>query len=516
MTERSEVSDAFDPAKGCQRISTGTFGAFLILGISLSYAVYQSQEVPSGGPKVVGAMSTWISPLKFINRDYFDLLMILAIGFQYMVTWEFLRRRREQMLIALTALVGVWITWQVASGAEWFFPSKTARFLGWQWTRMEVAFLLFPAAGVLLFSWPLLQFLISKFKSNKGRIPWAIKTSFYRWLSGLSLFTAVLFLSYRHPFYLDPYYINWRFTCAYLYVAFAVLGWPYSFVTNLVRHDKSEDRDDPCFVLLLIHVSLFRSIRFNKLGPVRTVFGNRRVQIALRDLLVKFFFVPLMVIFLYNNYGEMASSVRKLYGPERGSSMDIFNAWYFLIFNVLFVVDVGLSLIGYVCSSRWLGNKSVSVEGTVLGWMVAVMCYPPFAQVTSNYLPYDLIKGNPFQILQHDWISIPLKILTLIFLGVYVWATMAFGLRFSNLTHRGIITRGPYAWVRHPAYIAKNIAWWTMSIQGFSGPLQFLFLALWNVVYYVRAVTEERHLGQDPDYRAYCRHVKYKFIPGVW
>ena len=93
---------------------------------------------------------------------------------------------------------------------------------------------------------------------------------------------------------------------------------------------------------------------------------------------------------------------------------------------------------------------------------------------------------------------------------------MAFGLRFSNLTHRGIITRGPYAWVRHPAYIAKNIAWWTMSIQGFSGPLQFLFLALWNVVYYVRAVTEERHLGQDPDYRAYCRHVKYKFIPGVW
>jgi hypothetical protein len=26
--------------------------------------------------------------------------------------------------------------------------------------------------------------------------------------------------------------------------------------------------------------------------------------------------------------------------------------------------------------------------------------------------------------------------------GIYVWATLAFGLRFSNLTNRGIITRG--------------------------------------------------------------------------
>ena len=30
-------------------------------------------------------------------------------------------------------------------------------------------------------------------------------------------------------------------------------------------------------------------------------------------------------------------------------------------------------------------------------------------------------------------------------LVVYVWATTAFGIRFSNLTHRGIFANGPYA-----------------------------------------------------------------------
>ena len=108
-----------------------------------------------------------------------------------------------------------------------------------------------------------------------------------------------------------------------------------------------------------------------------------------------------------------------------------------------------------------------------------------------------------------------LKVLTIGFWSVYVAATLAFGLRFSNLTHRGIITRGPYALVRHPAYTAKILATWTSSLMFFTDPRQYLFLLLWNGVYYLRAVTEERHLSLDPDYRRYCERVRYRFIPGV-
>ena len=39
---------------------------------------------------------------------------------------------------------------------------------------------------------------------------------------------------------------------------------------------------------------------------------------------------------------------------------------------------------------------------------------------------------------------------------------------------------------------------------------------VWTFIYYMRAMTEERHLSLDPDYREYCKKVKYRFIPKVW
>jgi hypothetical protein len=56
--------------------------------------------------------------------------------------------------------------------------------------------------------------------------------------------------------------------------------------------------------------------------------------------------------------------------------------------------------------------------------------------------------------------SIALVLLT----AVYAWATVAFGLRFSNLTHRGILTHGPYRWTKHPAYLSKNLFWWLSAL----------------------------------------------------
>ena len=93
--------------------------------------------------------------------------------------------------------------------------------------------------------------------------------------------------------------------------------------------------------------------------------------------------------------------------------------------------------------------------------------------------------------------------------AVYAWATVAFGIRFSNLTHRGILTHGPYSWSRHPAYLAKNLFWWVSTIPVLStGSLvdavrATVILAAVSGVYYWRARTEERHLSTDPVYRDY-------------
>ena len=69
--------------------------------------------------------------------------------------------------------------------------------------------------------------------------------------------------------------------------------------------------------------------------------------------------------------------------------------------------------------------------------------------------------------------------------------------------------------VRHPAYAAKNLSWWMEKLGRMDNPFNILSLALWNGIYVWRAWTEERHLGQDPIYREYCRRIRYRFIPGL-
>ncbi len=93
--------------------------------------------------------------------------------------------------------------------------------------------------------------------------------------------------------------------------------------------------------------------------------------------------------------------------------------------------------------------------------------------------------------------------------GFYAWATVIFGLRFSNLTHRGIITNGPYRVLKHPAYWSKNLYWWLLhmpflSTMGTEVALKnSALLLLVNGVYIFRAKTEEKHLLHDPVYREY-------------
>jgi len=108
-------------------------------------------------------------------------------------------------------------------------------------------------------------------------------------------------------------------------------------------------------------------------------------------------------------------------------------------------------------------------------------------------------------------------------MAIYSLSTITFGIRFSNLTHRGILTNGPYRFTKHPAYVSKNIGWWMVSVpflsqMGAADALRHsaLLLAL-NIIYGLRAYTEERHLSRDPVYREYAlwmdQHGMFRNVP---
>ena len=107
---------------------------------------------------------------------------------------------------------------------------------------------------------------------------------------------------------------------------------------------------------------------------------------------------------------------------------------------------------------------------------------------------------------------------------VYSLATVALGLRFSNLTYRGLVTGGPYRYTKHPAYVFKNISWWLISmpfmVWGANWQLALrgcILLFGVNILYYVRAKTEENHLSHYPEYVEYALKMNEKsiFVPLV-
>ena len=179
--------------------------------------------------------------------------------------------------------------------------------------------------------------------------------------------------------------------------------------------------------------------------------------------------------------------------------------------NLLYLVDVHIATVGYILTLKPLDAHIRTANPYGMAWVAALICYPPFILMNGGPLDYQIGGADwGYWLAGHEALMIVWSVVLVILIGLYAWATMAFGIRFSNLTHRGVITHGPYALTRHPAYISKNLSWWVGSLPFLvtsggwvEGARNTALLALVSSVYYWRAKTEEKHLLADPAYRAY-------------
>jgi protein-S-isoprenylcysteine O-methyltransferase Ste14 len=242
----------------------------------------------------------------------------------------------------------------------------------------------------------------------------------------------------------------------------------------------------------------------------RVVLGRwrdaRRFDVAnlYRTWLVKGFFVPIMFVWLSNSTHNVVSF------DLSTASWSNLRAYDFL-YDFIFFIDLLFCTVGYAMSFRIIDSHVRTAEPTMTGWVVALFCYPPFYNLMSRqYVPYDSASFGswlaPHQGLRWAWAIVVLALIT-----IYVLATVAFGVRFSNLTHRGILTNGPYRFTKHPAYVSKNLSWWMVSVPFLiidGNPLisikHCIALAFINFMYFMRAKTEERHLSRDPIYVEYA------------
>lgn len=334
--------------------------------------------------------------------------------------------------------------------------------------------------------------LIGKAHSKPSTgLDWADKNpswprTLLKYLGLLGSFGAVAFGYWLFPEYHGGFYDRYYALLSIALPPFLVLALPYFYwIDAHMREPKDGYWQMGRCLLLQWHEVDFSALLQHLLG-----------------WLVKAYFTPLMFIYFCNDLERLQAI--------NFSALNRFSAWFDFFHDLIFYVDVAYAFVGYVVSLRIIDTHIRSVEPTLAGWVVALVCYQPFwSLIGPHYLAYETSYRWGTWLATHPFWYVVWGVAILSCLLVYTWSTLMFGLRFSNLTHRGIITSGPYAWMKHPAYVSKNLSFWLISIPfiihgSASEALRHSLLLLGlNGIYLLRAITEERHLSQDPDYVNY-------------
>ncbi|TWH76334.1 isoprenylcysteine carboxyl methyltransferase (ICMT) family protein [Azomonas agilis] len=219
--------------------------------------------------------------------------------------------------------------------------------------------------------------------------------------------------------------------------------------------------------------------------------------------MIKILFIPFM-------YSGTISTLTQLVEITPKLSIEQILHWLFL---AGLTVDLIFGSIGYLLASPIFRNQIKSVDDTWDGWLVCLICYPPFISLILA------AKAQTDDIIWSNWLtpsdfSYWIVALVIVITWIGYWAsTVSFGSKFSNLSWRGLVSHGPYALSKHPAYICKNIYWWVYTVP-FIGNSSLdilrntLALTFVSGIYYLRAKTEERHLLKFPEYAEYYSHIE--------
>jgi protein-S-isoprenylcysteine O-methyltransferase Ste14 len=249
------------------------------------------------------------------------------------------------------------------------------------------------------------------------------------------------------------------------------------------------------------------------LEQLRTRSFDRSFTYATLFYLIKIIRVPVLIatVVLYFTYVWDALGSP----PPYSSAIGFFNSFLFpLLLNCFILIGSTYYTFGYLVESERLGNKVKSVDTTLTGWAVTLICYAPLF-VLARQVVYFPTRDLAFIV--NDEITFTIRIAIVLLIVFKVWSWTVLGAKCSFMTNRGIVTSGPFKVIRHPHYSVKLIVWWlTLYPAVVKDARAIIAMVLWTAIYILRALTEERHLKADPDYVDYCNKVRWRFVPFVF
>lgn len=195
-------------------------------------------------------------------------------------------------------------------------------------------------------------------------------------------------------------------------------------------------------------------------------------------------------------------------------SADMWLTMITMIITVIFTIS-------YLTEFSFLKNKIKSIDVTPLGILSCIICYQPIRALAQEFIVGYPNNQTPINNLTF---RIVLYLLIILVYIINLLAIVRLGTKSGNLTNRGIVTKFPYNIIRHPNYameicliiLTSAPIYLMQEFSIFEKILMTLGFILWIFIYYVRAITEERHLIKDPEYKEYVEKVKYRFIPKLF
>jgi len=388
-------------------------------------------------------------------------------------------------------------------------PKSAVGWLDWFWALPLILFVFFyyksvPATVIsdpLLFVYLLIAAFIPLAIIELLRAPWRkskpehtpfveiVARALLKLIGLFASLAAIAFLYWLFPEYERTYYDN------FFAIVYIVLPWiPVCAIPYFIYTEWRLPKEDDGYM----HASHL------VLGKWKSIDWDIVKKHAL-SWLVKGFFIPIMIGDVVNNLDFL-----------RAGNWNMLEVSFIEGFLLLFSAFVYLELIyvaaGYIFTLKLLDTHIRVVDDTLFGWVIALIAYTPFLHlIWGRYLAYNtdgigwIEAFSPHPTLMVVWGSV-----ILILVVLHFWSDACFGLRFSNLTNRGIITNGLYRYMKHPAYVIKNIRWWMVAVPFVSistteaFKLSLLLLGV-NIIYTLRSYTEEKLLSHDPVYVAYAR-----------
>jgi len=242
-----------------------------------------------------------------------------------------------------------------------------------------------------------------------------------------------------------------------------------SFPVQLYRIQNGQDSKATLLIEGLKHLIIYITYRIRRLFPKQltevTPISQKEKTVIL-FYLVKFFYIPLMIDFACWNAIYLKNFIPYIPSPLNTYDVMLYfnNYIYPVVFSGVFFLNSAIYAFGYMFEAEFLKNKVRSVDSTMFGWVVCIICYPPFsfwyAQVFPSY-------ANEMTFFINTGITFIVRLIICLILFYMLYSVIVLGTKCSNLVNRGIVTTGPYKLIRHPHYITKNVVWWITGMPVF-------------------------------------------------